>query len=226
MGSCEQSTTQKKLYLFTHVIITIMQARCIQVNKNECLVNENTLVNPMSHIRWLDVSTWMIKYAWHVVHISRKQSYYPKYTIIIFIIRQQTLAKWTPQGHDIEANYIAMCRWSNVCSLQWRHNERDGVLKHRRRDWLHNRLFRRRSKKTSNLGVTGLRERNSPVTGDFPPQRVSNAENVSIWWRHDIHNVTASLRRTVVRSWHRNAFRVTGPLWGEPPRWLILTKGQ
>ena len=24
----------------------------------------------------------------------------------------------------------------------------------------------------------------SPVTGDFPAQRVSNADNVSIWWRH------------------------------------------
>ena len=24
----------------------------------------------------------------------------------------------------------------------------------------------------------------SPVTGEFPAQRASNAENVSIWWRH------------------------------------------
>ena len=23
-----------------------------------------------------------------------------------------------------------------------------------------------------------------PVTGEFPAQRASNAENVSIWWRH------------------------------------------
>ena len=40
------------------------------------------------------------------------------------------------------------------------------------------------SKKTSKLRVTGLCEGNLPVTGDFPAQRVSNAENVSIWWRH------------------------------------------
>ena len=45
-------------------------------------------------------------------------------------------------------------------------------------------LFRRRSKKTSKLRVTGLCEGNSPVTGEFPAQRASNAENVSIWWRH------------------------------------------
>ena len=25
---------------------------------------------------------------------------------------------------------------------------------------------------------------NSPVTGEFPAQRASNMENVSIWWRH------------------------------------------
>ena len=30
----------------------------------------------------------------------------------------------------------------------------------------------------------GLCEGNSPVTGKFPSQRASNAENVSIWWRH------------------------------------------
>ena len=40
------------------------------------------------------------------------------------------------------------------------------------------------SKKTSKLRVTGLWEGNSPVTGEFPAQRASNAENVSILWRH------------------------------------------
>ena len=51
-------------------------------------------------------------------------------------------------------------------------------------DCLLNRLFRRRSKKTSKLRATGLCEENSPVTGEFPAQMASNAENVSIWWRH------------------------------------------
>ena len=37
---------------------------------------------------------------------------------------------------------------------------------------------RRRPKKTSKLRVTGLCE------GNLPAQRASNAENVSIWWRH------------------------------------------
>ena len=43
---------------------------------------------------------------------------------------------------------------------------------------------RRRSKKTSKFSVTGLCVGNSPVTDEFPTQRASNAENVSIWWRH------------------------------------------
>ena len=47
-----------------------------------------------------------------------------------------------------------------------------------------NRLFRRRSKKTSKLRVTGLCAGNSPVTGEFPAQMTRNPENVSIWWRH------------------------------------------
>ena len=45
-------------------------------------------------------------------------------------------------------------------------------------------LFRCRSKKISKLCVTGLCAGNSPVTGEFPAQMASNAENASIWWRH------------------------------------------
>ena len=68
--------------------------------------------------------------------------------------------------------------------LQWRHNERNGDSNHQPHDCLFNGLFRHRSKKTSKLRVTGLCEGNSPVTGEFPAQGASNADNVSIWWRH------------------------------------------
>ena len=39
-------------------------------------------------------------------------------------------------------------------------------------------------KKIPKLRVTGLCEGNSPVTGELPTQRASNAENFSFWWRH------------------------------------------
>ena len=31
-----------------------------------------------------------------------------------------------------------------------------------------------------------FREGNSPGTGEFPAQMASNADNVSIWWRHHV----------------------------------------
>ena len=68
--------------------------------------------------------------------------------------------------------------------LQWLHIELDGVSNHQPHDCLLNCLFGRRSKKTSKLRVTGLCAGNSPETGGFPAQMDSNAENVSIWWRH------------------------------------------
>ena len=71
-----------------------------------------------------------------------------------------------------------------IHTLQWRHNERDGVPNHQPHHCLLNRLFRCRSKKTSKLRVTGLCAGNSPVTGEFPAQMASDAENVSIWRRH------------------------------------------
>ena len=70
--------------------------------------------------------------------------------------------------------------------LLWRHIGRSGVLNHQPDDCLLNRSFRCRSKKISKLRVTGLCAGNSPGTGEFPAQRVSNAESVSIWWRHNI----------------------------------------
>ena len=75
--------------------------------------------------------------------------------------------------------------------LQWRHNGHDSVSNHQPHGCLLNRLFRRKSKKTS--------LRHWPLcgeftgTGEFPAQRASYAENVSIWWLH--HGSIFSLDR-------------------------------
>ena len=79
---------------------------------------------------------------------------------------------------------VDMVHMDMTWSWQWRHNGRDGLSNHQPRDCLLNRLSRRRSKIISKLHVTGLCAGNSPVTGEFPAQMASNAENVSIWWRH------------------------------------------
>ena len=71
-------------------------------------------------------------------------------------------------------------------SLRWRHNDHAGVSNHQPHGCLLNRLFRRKSKKTLKLRVTGLCAGNSPGAGEFPAQMASYAENVSIWWRHHV----------------------------------------
>ena len=58
--------------------------------------------------------------------------------------------------------------------FQWRHNKLDGVLNHRRLDWLFNPFVQTQIKKTSKL--TGVCEQNSPVTDGFPSQIASNVE--------------------------------------------------
>ena len=76
------------------------------------------------------------------------------------------------------------------------HNERDSVSNHQRLYCLLNRLFRCRSKIASKLRVTGFCAWNSPVTVEFPAQMASNAENVSIWWRHHVKFPRCRLHET------------------------------
>ena len=61
---------------------------------------------------------------------------------------------------------------------------------------------RRRSKKASKLRVTGLCAGNSPVTGEFPTQRPSDAENVFIWWRHHEFGTSNNINTTAHRARH------------------------
>ena len=60
---------------------------------------------------------------------------------------------------------LLLCEESSISAmtLRWRHNGRDSVSNHQPHDCLLNRLFRRRSKKTSKLRVTGLCAGHSPV---------------------------------------------------------------
>ena len=57
---------------------------------------------------------------------------------------------------------------TQICTLQWRHNDHDGVSNHQPHGCLLNRLFRCRSKKTSKLCITGLYAGNSPGPVNSP----------------------------------------------------------
>ena len=108
-----------------------------------------------------------------------------------YIVGYETGALW-----DLWDWSITVALWfqlSAICivvgPLQLRHNGRDGVSNHQPRDCLLNLSFRRRSNNTPKLRVTDLCTGNSPVTGEFPAQMASNAENVSIWWRHHVDSL-------------------------------------
>ena len=78
--------------------------------------------------------------------------------------------------------------FARVFPLPWRHNDHDSVSNHQPHDCFYNRLFRQIK---GNIKAP----RHWPLcgeftgTGEFPAQRASNAEIVSIWWRH--HECTA-----------------------------------
>ena len=76
--------------------------------------------------------------------------------------------------------------YTTFISLQWHYDECDGVWNHQRLDCLLNHLSRRRLKKTTKPRVIGLVEGNPQMTGGFPWQNASSAENVSICCCHHV----------------------------------------
>ena len=58
--------------------------------------------------------------------------------------------------------------YSYIVTLHWHHNDHNNVSNHQPHGCLLNRLFRRRSKKTSKLWVTGLCVGNSPGLVNSP----------------------------------------------------------
>ena len=111
---------------------------------------------------------------------------------LIYIRMRENLFRVMNYIANYELSYLRIRISSNIITLQWRHNESGSASNHQRLHCLLNCRFRRRWKKTSKLRVTGLCLGNSPVTGHFPTQKASKAENVSIWWRH--HQVAVDVR--------------------------------
>ena len=114
---------------------------------------------------------------WATKMLKRHIWWKDAFLVIIFAFTKQCSSNVLTQIHS--NNCEIMLHYSDVFS-----NEHDGVSNHQPHGCLLNLLFRRRSKKTSKFCFTGLCAGNSPVTGEFPTQRASNVENVSIWWCH------------------------------------------
>ena len=111
---------------------------------------------------------WIWDELWHQLHVLKMGQQF---------LKRKRLYRWSHFFRN------CMLQWSCL-TLRWRHNGPDSVSNHQPHYCLLKRLFRRRSKETSKLHVTGLCAGNSPGTGEFPPQMAINAENVSIWLHH------------------------------------------
>ena len=120
---------------------------------------------------------------------------------------------WIPSGE-----YVAK-------SLQWRHNGRDNVSNPQLHDCLLNLLFRRRSKKTSKLRITGLCAGNSPGTGEFPAQMASYAEKcfhlmTSSWCFVNYFDRISILAERFfwieyqINRWYKNSWLIEEIMWG------------
>ena len=158
-------------------------------------------------LKWIEALQWKNMYLSHVATRLFQGVIWQMISVDLLLFNLsmwQVIAYSTVQGHafffmslnafnpsGVDPIYRTQ-NWS--LPLQWRHNEHNGISNHQPHDCLLNWLFRHRSKKISKLGVTGLCEGNSPETGEFPTQRASNSENVSIWWCH--HDCTCSYPST------------------------------
>ena len=88
------------------------------------------------------------------------------------VIRQRVVARHKKDlwcfvviFHDRRC-YLYISQWTDL-ALRWCHSGHHGVSNYQFRDCSLNCLFRRRSRKTPKLHVTGLCAGNSPGTGDW-----------------------------------------------------------
>ena len=169
------------LYIHIYIYIYIYNLTCYHaVGDNDCV---NPIVTfqvncPPSKILILRTSAGLASPVRVVVAVNRLGRCRVTYV-------RAALPCWLTEG-KVRGSIHWNRTQSQKKSPQWRHNEHDGVSNNLGFQCLLNRLFRHRSKKISKLRVTGLCEGNSPVTGEFPTQRTSKAENVSMWLHHHV----------------------------------------
>ena len=109
-----------------------------------------------------------------------------------------------------------MITWrGNKNILHWRHNDHDGVSNHQHHGCLPNRLFGRRSKRTSQLHVTGLCAGNLPGPVNSPHKAPVTRKMfpfddvIMTWWYNGTETISALL-----------------DICGENPSVTGITKGQ
>ena len=128
--------------------------------------------------------------------------------------------------HPVDLLRAWFCHSKTNHTIQWRHNDHDGVSKSPA-----SRLFTQLFIQTQikeNIKAT----RHWPLcgeftgTGEFPAQRASYAENVSIWWRHHEQNRFHGQGPELLRDSQVNTHVIQQEVWNMGSNWLaawILT---
>ena len=107
-----------------------------------------------------------------------------------------------------------------IWSLHWRHNDHDGVSNHQSHGCLLNRLFRRRSEKTSKLRVTGLCAGNSPGPVNSPhkgpvTRKMFPFDDVIMMQVDVILTGRVDKKLLMGTPWHEQILRITGSFCGQ-----------
>ena len=141
------------------------------------------------------------------MHVSQQSVWYlgPKHIRWFLPSAYQWLVKSTQLWCDILCwmNYHIYHNWMREHNtLQWRHNGRDGVSDHQPHE-CHTQPFIQVQIK-ENIKAQRLWPSCREFPGDrwieFPTQRASNADNVSIWWRHHEMAMKGSNSRTITNT--------------------------
>ena len=160
-----------------------MSCLCYKWFNGGCLTNTSWYTNKIIGVKLTSITRCEYEYSFQALLLSPEGKSVCLNAILFhheYFLHNRTVYKQTLCHIELTAAPTLYMQEL----LQWRHNWRDGISNHHPHHCLLKRLFRRRPKKTSKLRVTGLCVGNSPVTGEFPAQMASNAENVSILWRH------------------------------------------
>ena len=119
------------------------------------LGNDFCFSNQLIYINIVCFSSMVDSYAYFNIQLT-------------YVIHQWWLLCFERYSHKISFNNVSFFFRLHTPSLWWRHNDHDSVSNHQPHECLLDRLFRRSSKKTSKLRVTGFCVGNSPGPVNSP----------------------------------------------------------
>ena len=141
------------------------------------------------------------------------QSSVPKTSSRHVFKSSKTLTQKTSMGIRLCVCFTHSQYLNELSLLQWRHNGRDDVSNHRCLDCLLNRLFSRRSKKTSKLRVNGLCDRwpvnsphKGPVTRKMFHLMTSSCADWHCLWKNICNMIQSSVEFILTHFFNENVY--------------------